>query len=251
MSIEQTETQFETVSVSGLNDSEMKELLIVEEDDDNKLVTSQDLKSDNEQEEEETPTSIWSDPERIRKLRVEMQVISKVRLPEMYSEAVLLKAMAEVLAQLGWHDYDSFRETVDRILTGPPKSVPFAVKTRNVRTGKWDFWLIRVFINVSNNNVYTVNDTKYSKKDVLMSRQFCSYLRGFCEKRLNNEAQFWTFTGSFKGKQHLDMAKLNRDDMSALKAIGEIEKVDYMDPSNLVMFQFKMKSAEVMVGKVV
>jgi len=177
-------------------------------------------------------------------LRQEMQVLSKVRIPvEQLPEEVILKAMAEVLAELGWSDYGSFNKTIKRILTGPPRSVPFAVKTRNQRTGKMDFWLIRVFVNIGDvNKEYEVDGKTYNKRDVLMSHQFCDYLRDFCRTELHDEAQFWTFTGSYRNKQHLDMSKLSQDDMAALRQIGET------DSNNLVMFQFKKKVPEVYVG---
>lgn len=220
-------------------DSNTQTIVQVDEDD-NKLVTRDDLNN------ESTPTedNLWSDPDRLAKLRQEMQVLSKVRIPtEQLPEDVILKAMAEVLAELGWSDYASFNKTIRQVLTGPPRSVPFAIKTRNQRTGKMDFWLIRVFVNIGDaNKEYEVDDKKYNKRDVLMSHQFCDYLREFCRTQLHDEAQFWTFTGSYRNKQHLDMAKLNQDDMAALRQIGEI------DPNNLVMFQFKHKSAEVYVG---
>ncbi len=106
-----------------------------------------------------------------------------------------------------------------------------------------DFWLIRVFIVVGENNKdYEFDGKKFNKRDVLMSRQFCENLREFCRTVLRDEAQFWTFTGTYKNKQHLDMTKINHNDMVALQEMGET------DPNNLVMFQIKKKTAEVYVG---
>jgi hypothetical protein len=211
------------------------------DEDDNKLVTREDL---DKQDDADVKPSLWSDADLLAKLRAEMQVLSKVRIPvEQLPEGVILKAMAEVLAELDWTDYASFNKMIKRILTGPPKSVPFAVKTRNQRTGKMDFWLIRVFVPIAGaNSEYEFGGKKYNKRDVLMSHQFCDYLRDFCRTQLKDEAQFWTFTGSYRNKQHLDMAKLNQDDMAALRQMGET------NPNNLVMFQFKKKVPEVYVG---
>jgi len=237
-----------------IDDEEMKNLLIVSEEvvseeddnnddnkDDNKVVTAADL------EEETIPiiSNLWSDPERLNKLASEMRAITKVRIVrETYPEDVLLKAMAEVLTTVGWYDYEQFSKTIHRILTGPPRSVPFSVKTRNARTGKMDFWLIRAFINVTDDNQeYVIDEKNYNKKDVLMSKQFCEFLRQYCREQLKDEVQFWAFTGTYKGKQQLDMSKLTQSDINALESIGET------NPDNLVMFQFKKKSPEVMVGR--
>jgi hypothetical protein len=230
-------TDSNTQATQTVEDTQTKQVV---EDDDNKLVTREDL----EKQDTDEIKSLWSDPNRLAKLRQEMQVLSKVRIPvEQLPEEVILKAIAEVLAELGWSDYASFNKTIKRILTGPPRSVPFAVKTRNQRTGKMDFWLIRVFVNIGDvNKEYEVDGKTYNKRDVLMSHQFCDYLRDFCRTELHDEAQFWTFTGSYRNKQHLDMAKLSQDDMAALRQIGET------DPNNLVMFQFKKKVPEVYVG---
>ncbi len=179
----------EQINQAPIEDSEMKELLQPEvkseEDDDNKLVTREDLET---RADSPIPTkSLWADSDRLAKLRAEIQVLTKVRIPvEQLPEEVILKAMAEVLSELGWSDYGSFNKTIRRILTGPPKAVPFAVKTRNQRTGLMDFWLIRVFVVVGDTNKeYEVDGKQYSKRDVLMSHQFCDYLRDFCRTELH------------------------------------------------------------------
>jgi len=241
----------EQINQTSVEDTETKQQLAsqVDEEDDNKLVTREDLDT-NADSLADTPVvatkSLWSDSDRLSKLRAEMQLLAKVRIPvEEVPEEVILKAMAEVLSELGWSDYTSFSRMIKRILTSPSKSIPFAMKTRNQRTGMMDFWLIRVFIPVGGaNKNYEVDGKFYSKRDVLMSRQFCDYLRDFCRTELRDEAQFWTFTGSYKNKQHLDMAKLSQDDMAALRQMGET------DPNNLVMVQMKKKSPEVYVGGV-
>ncbi len=239
------------INQASIEDAKMKELLQVNEaksdtkseDDDNKLVTRDDLETcDN------PVPSLWTSSDRLAKLRAEMQILAKVRIPiEQLPEEVILKAMAEVLSKLGWSDYASFNRTIRRVLTGPPKVVPFAVKTRNQRTGLMDFWLIRVFVMVGDSNKeYQVNGKHYNKRDVLMSHQFCDYLRDFCRTELHDEAQFWTFTGSYRNKQHLDMDKLSQDDVTALRQMGD--PTDFLNSNNLVMFQFKKKVPEVYVG---
>ena len=239
-----TTEQSMQASVDDVDDVKVK---VEQSSDDNTLVTRDDLKEVNEP---VRAKSLWSDSNRLEKLRSEMNMLSTVRIPvEQIPENIILKAMAEVLAELGWDNYDAFSRTINRILKGPPRSVPFAVKTRNQRSGKMDFLLIRVFINVGENNyeIEVENDgkmqtRKYKKRDVLMSHQFCDYLRDYCRTELHDEAQFWMFTGLHKNKQRLDMSKLNQDDMNALKALGEI------NANNLVMVQLKKKTPEVYVG---
>lgn len=234
-----TEQATQTVS-----DAEMQKLLSASpEDEDNKLVTREDLEADQPGIEIVKP-SLWADTDRLTKLHQEMSALAKVRIPtEPLPESVILKAMAEVLADLGWTDYKAFSTTINKILRGPPKSVPFAMKTRNQRTGRMDFWLIRVFINVGEaNKEYVVDGKSYNKRDVLMSRQFCECLRDYCRTQLRDEAQFWTFTGTYRNKQHLDMDKLNEDDLAALRQIGET------NPNNLCMLQFKKHLPDVYVG---
>ena len=107
-----------------------------------------------------------------------------------------------------------------------------------------DFWLIRAFVNVGpSNEFYEVESVKYNKRDVLMSKQFCDFLRDYCRNQLKDEVQFWVFTGTYKNKQHLDMKKLGPNDIRALESIGET------NPDNLVLVQFKKKIAEIIVGR--
>jgi len=192
-------------------------------------------------------TSLWSDAERVKNLAKEMEVF-KINKPKeveevvveeydlKFPEAVLLKAIAEVLATVGWYDYEQFNKTVRRILTGPPRSVPFGVRTKDQRTGKFDFWLIRGFVNVANEPHYEVEDVKYDKLSVLMSWQFRDYLNDYCRHQLNDEVQFWTFTGTYKDTQQLDMSRFYPNDLDLLLAtVGDTEA------DNLVMFQFKKK----------
>ncbi len=215
------------------------------ENDDNVLITSKDLHAHDEEEEEEVikpVIDLWSDPERIAKLQNEMKQLSKLRInTEKYPEDIIIKAVADVLSQVEWSDYNSFSDTIERILTGPKNCVAFGSRTKNQSTGEMDFWILRVFIAI-NDRFYEFNDKVYSKKDVLMSQQFSSYLRNFCETKLKDETQFWTFTGTHKGKQQLQMSKLTAADTLNLRSVGE------SNPDNLVMIQFKKKTPEVMIG---
>ena len=210
-----------------------------DDEDDNKLVTAEDLEGNTE-----TPkANLWDDPEVLKTLSEEMESLGKVRFKKVeYTEAILTKALAEVLGDLGWKGLETFRETVSDILRGPrsgPNRIPFSLKTRNIRTSKMDFWLIRSFVKVDESYYSDDEGNTIPKKTVLMSRQFNNFLRGYCRNVLNDEVQFWSFTGSYKGKQHLDLTKLVPSD---------IELLPDQNPNNLVMVQFKMKTPEVMVG---
>jgi len=175
----------------------------------------------------------------MQQLNAEMKNFTKkavtvVEPKRTYSEAVMMKALAEVLGSLGWYDFEQFSNMVDLILNGPPRSVPFSYKTKNVQTGEMDFWLVRIFINISPD--YEVEEVVYNKKEVLTSKQFSDFLRQYCREQLEDKVQFWTFTGTSSGNQHLDMTKLNRYDISLLQdTIGET------NGENLVMIQFKKK----------
>jgi len=222
-----------------------QKMIQTEQDDDNKLVSAQDLNSDTE--EEKVAPTLWSDSERLKKLSIEMEALSKLRVvKERYPETVLLKAMAEVLTSVGWYSYEQFAKTVNTILSGNQRSVPFSMRTKDKITKVQDFWLVRAFINIStkDNRVYEIDGVNYNKKDVLMSKEFSKYLNQYCLEQFKGEVQFWTFTGSYTGKQHLDMGKLTRSDIRALESIGET------NADNLVMFQFKKRTTEVMVGKI-
>jgi hypothetical protein len=227
-------------------DEEIKKLLVAEsvDVDDNKLVTRDDIKH-TETKTTTTTTALWSDPDRLSKLQKEMQSLSKIRITtEKFPEDVLLKAMADVLSEVGWYNYAEFNRSVNLILTGKSGSVPFSTKTRDLRTGKMDFWLVRVFLYVDEKS-YEFEGKMYSKLEVLMSQQFCMYLRGFCKTQLKDEAQFWSFTGSYVGKQHLDVTRFSQSYMTILtKQFGEV-----VNPDNLVMIQWKKKTPETMVGR--
>ncbi len=241
--------KIESVEEVELTNEELKELLQI--DDDNKLVTYDDLESNSDSEESPVMTNLWSDPERLKKLNQEMNKLAKVRnSTEKFPDTVLNKAMGEVLNEVTWDNYESFKQTVKNILesrtTKNNKSPPFSILTKNKQSGEMNFWIVKVFINVGENVNYEVDNKKYNKKEVLMSRQFCNYLKSFCKEVLKDEVQFWSFTGSYEGKQHLDMS-VSRVRSDELKILMEMNKET--NANNLVMFQFKHKNPEVYVGR--
>jgi hypothetical protein len=203
--------------------------------DDNKLVCQEDLESESEP--DKVPKNLWSDPDCLNKLQQEMQLLSKVRIStEKIDDKVLIMAMGEVLATVDWENYTKFSQAIERILNSPFR-IPFTTKTYGKLSGKMDFWLINVFINA--NDHYEHNGKKYNKRDVLMSREFYSCLNNFCIDILKDEVQFWTFTGSYSGKRHLELSKLHPNDRNALPQ---------KDANDLVMIKFKRKTPEIMVG---
>ncbi len=210
------------------------------EEDDNQLVTADDLK---EPETENKVTSMWDNPDLIKSLTSQMDKLGKARFKKVqFTDAILTMALGEVLSDLGWKSHLDFRETVNDIIRYPrngPNRVPFSVLTRNQRTGEMNFWLVKSFVKVDGQEYSDNEGNSIAKKTVLMSRPFSNFLRSYCREQLKDEVQFWVFTGSYKGKQNLDLNKLNPIDKPNLPD---------QDPNNLVMIQFKMKTPEEMVG---
>jgi hypothetical protein len=210
--------------------------------DDNTLVSATDLKSSPPK---AAPIeNMWSDPDKLSRLASEMEILENVKMTKnVYPENVIIKAVADVLGKVGWNDYDKFSTTVNKIVNGPPYTVPFSTKTKNKRTGKFDFWIMRTYITIGPDVTYDVDNQKYPKKDVLMSRQFSDSLKDYCRNQLNDEVQFWVFTGASNGKQRLDMSRLHTGEIARLRSMGET------NPNNLVMVQFKKKSPEIFIGE--
>jgi hypothetical protein len=228
--------------------TEVVEVAEVVTNEDDTLVTKDDLECEVGSEpevENEAVKSLWSDPERVAQLHKQMNLLKKVRIPtQRIPEEVLIEGMAEVLGELGWNDYEKFSNTIKTIINGRPQDLPpFSLKTRDQRTSKMDFWIIRIFINIKSSYVDSTGKS-YGKKDVLMSREFCEYLRQYCRDVLRDEVQFWSFTGTYRGKQHLDMSRITQHDLNILKKTGRT------NPDELVMFQMKRKCPEVYVGQV-
>jgi len=232
-----------------VNEMNEEKKVIVEDNEDDILVSAADLAED-EKDIPQVKPSKWDDQEILDQLQKEMEALGKVRFKKpSYTEQILTKAMAEVLHDLGWKDYYSFRQTVQDILNGPrngPDRIPFSLKTRNKHTGKMDFWLIRSFVQIASDDdakkkfEYSDDDgNSISKKDVLMSSHFNKFLRKFCRTELKDEVQFWMFTGGVGGKQRLDLEKLVQADYVQLPD---------QNPNNLVMVQFKMKVPQERVG---
>lgn len=205
-------------------------------DDDNRLVTAADLKDDGT--DDAAVATKWDDKDTLSQLEKEMEQLSKLRMTKnTIGDDVIDMAMNDVIGALGWGTYAQFKNTVTRILTSHRADrIPFSVRTKDQQTGQMDFWLIRSFVHGVSGGEYAPG---INKKSVLMSRQFSDKLRNHCRTQFNDEVQFWIFTGSYKGKQHLDISKLNQCDIDIL---GNV------DSNDIVMVQFKKKTPEVMVG---
>jgi hypothetical protein len=220
--------------------------------DENHLITASDLEEDEVKEPELEP-NLWDSKELLESLAKDMDVLGGIRFKkQVLSTEVLDLALKEVLKSVGWDNYQNFCDTVYDILNGPrngPTRVPFSVKTRDKLTNRMDFWLVRSFIHVDEeNSEYKAepdSTESFSKKTVLMSREFSSHLRTYCKDVLKDEVQFWVFTGSYKGKQHLDLTKFNDSDIKRLQNGGK-----KLNPDNLIMIQFKKKAPEVIIGKI-
>lgn len=173
---------------------------------------------------------------KLQMLRTEMQLFPKSNannLPEIqYPEELMIKALAEVLATHEWYDYEQFANTVDRVLNGPPRCVPFSIKTKDKTTGEFDFWIINTFVVIT--EPYELDGKSYNRGEVLMSKQFFSFLKMYCIEQLKGEVHFWAFTGKAEGRQKLNFERINLENLA--KVIGEEPNAD-----NLVLFQFKKK----------
>ncbi len=200
-------------------------------EEDNKLVTIDELK--------DKVVNNWCDPEKLELLKNQMESLKKVRF-NYYDEKVITFAVNDILNKLKWNNYEEFKNEVDVILSG--KRIPFAIKTKDKNTGKFDFWLLRIFVNTLREPVYEVDQIQYNKKSVLLSKQFNDALRKYCKETLKNEVHFWCFSGDSNSERQLDFSKFSSYDKELLIKNGD------NNIENLLMFQFKRKNQEVMLG---
>lgn len=203
-------------------------------EEDNKLVGLVDLEK-----EEHIPTK-WDDV--TEDLKTQMQKLQKLRFNVIPND-ILDQAMNEIIIHTDWIDYENFKESVKNILEGPVP-VPFSSKVRDKETGNMDFWILRTFINVKRNPVFINEFKEYNKREVYMSKEFSSKLRKYCKDVLKDEVQFWIYTNSPYGTgQKMDISKLSQNDKTILTIRGD-SKTD-----ELILFQFKKKNPEILVGR--
>jgi hypothetical protein len=148
---------------------------------------------------------------------------------------------SEILNKLGWETEEKFKEVISNILNGV--KIPLALRTKDKNTGKLDFWLQRCVINVVKNPNVIINNILYSRKDVLLSKQFNDHLKKYLKETYKDMVQFWCFSGSItSGEQTLDLSKFSNADMKYLHENGDD------NVSDLIMFQMKKRIPEVMVS---
>jgi hypothetical protein len=198
---------------------------------DNKLVTMDDINKEDEIE------TLWSNNDKLDILEKQMNDLENVRF-DSYDHQVITYALSEFLDKIKWNNYSEFSENTNEILKG--HKVPFSIRTKDKNTGKMDFWLTRLFINIKTNPHITVNNTQFKFKNVLLSKQFNDRLRKYCKEELKDETHFWCFSGTTDGEHKLDLSKLSNDDLNLLDGDN--------DPHNYVMFQMKKKNREIMIG---
>lgn len=191
--------------------------------------------------------SKWNDVEIIQKLDAQMEQLNNLKFSSnLYPESVLIQALNDVLPE-EWNTFPGFVQYTNKLIYSKKADrIPFTLKIKDKFTNKWNFWIVKSFVNV-NNKFYNMNTSdessvSFPKKSVLMSKQFIDFLRDYCKNNLKDQVQVWIFTGSYLGRQHLDLSKVNKDDL---------ELLDSKDPNDLVMVNFKRKVQEVMVGGVV
>jgi hypothetical protein len=206
------------------------------EEEDNKIVTLADLE---ENDETEKVVTQWDSKDKIKYASENMEKLKNIKF-ENYPQNVLDLAMFEILDGIGWTDYVTYKNNVENIINGI--KYPFCLRTKDKLSRKLDFWLVRTFINFSKFPTYNIEDKVYKKKEVLVSKQFNNCLRKYCKEQLKDEVQFWFFTGTLNGEQKLDMSRFSSTDMILLSSRGD------GNPDDLIMFQFKKKTREIMVG---
>lgn len=207
-------------------------------EEDNKLVTLADL--DEIEETDEKVVTLWDSGDIIRYANENMEKLKKIKFKN-YPQSVLDMAMSEIFDGIGWNSYHAYKNNVENIVNGV--RYPFCLRTKDKLSGKLDFWLVRTFINFAKFPTYTIEDKVYKKKEVLVSKQFNNYLRKYCKEQLKDEVQFWFFTGTLNGEQNLDMSRFSNADKILLNSRGD------NNPDDLILYQFKKKNNEIMIGK--
>jgi hypothetical protein len=203
-------------------------------EDDNKLVTLEQLSR------EPDIKTMWDSEEFLKTLNEQMDLLVTVKFTP-YNQEVLQQFTNEILNKLGWETEEKFNEVISNILNGD--RIPLALRTKDKNTGKLDFWLQRCVINVVKEPNVIINDVSYSKKDVLSSKQFNDHLKKYLKETYKDTVQFWCFSGSItSGEQTLDLSKFSNADMKYLHENGDD------NVSDLILYQFKKKSPEVIVG---
>lgn len=189
-------------------------------------------------------TDMWNNVEMVQKLDAEMEQLNHLKFSSnLYPESVLIQALNEVLPQ-EWRTFEGFVQYTNRLIYSKKVDrMPFTLKIKDKFTNKWNFWIVKSFVNV-NSKFYKIDtegesSISFPKKNVLMSKQFTDYIRDYCKNTLLDQVQVWIFTGSYVGRQHLDLSKVNKDDLDLL---------DTKDPNDLVMVNFKRKVPEVHIG---
>lgn len=201
--------------------------------DDGKLVTKKDLY--------EKPYSQWNDKEQLDNLEKDMTILEEMRFSEEFPpDSLVLECITEVLHEVGWYDYQSFSESVNKIIMYGPQSVPLSTRARDIFTMKKDFWIQKVMIDLSKNDTLFYKGAEYKKLDVIMSKKFSNTLRNYCRNKLNDKLQFWCFSGNYSGKQSLNMTKFSESDINYIQ-----NKYGHTEPTKFIMIQFKKKNKDV------
>lgn len=189
-------------------------------------------------------TDLWNNTEIIEKLDSQMDQLNNLKFSSnMYPESVLIQALDDVIPN-EWRTFEGFGQYTNRLIySKKSERMPFTLKIKDKFTNKWNFWIVKSFVNVNNKFYQVVTEDEsslsFSKKNVLMSKQFSDFVRTYCKDTLRDQVQVWIFTGSYVGRQHLDISKVNSDDL---------ELLDTTEPNDLVMVNFKRKVPEVLVG---
>jgi len=154
------------------------------------------------------------------------KILEKIEV--IYPEHILIKGIVDIFSKLGWYNHRSFKKSTYDLIDNNNVHIPFKEVSQNKITGRFDFWIIRTYIEVGNDKFYE----NYLKKDVLVSKQFTQFILNYCSECFHNEVGIWTFYGNRHGDYHKSLI-IPYKDQHALKS---------NDPNKFVMFQFKKKN---------
>jgi hypothetical protein len=138
-------------------------------------------------------------------LNVSLNVSHDMNIPD----HILSQALVEVMSKIGWSDYQSYKNDINLIYNSNIKS---AFKNTSDNIHGYGRWNVRSFIHTKNEYY-----SRYSKKDVLLSKQFFFYLKGFCDKILNSEVYFTFYHGynNTRFTKHLKICKVAQEHLQS------------------------------------
>jgi len=152
-----------------------------------------------------------------------------------YPEGLLYKALKDVFSKFDWITYNNFRKTINDIMGD--KNIPFTSKIfDNVKKVK-DVWIVHMYVFVGNRE-YEYNKRYYSKREILLSKDFRNYLIEHCSTILKDEVVCKFFAGPDYASGNielLDMNKATKQELISLSSISDL------DANKFVLISFRKR----------